>query len=255
MIDPFSRVHPNAKIGENVTIGPFCTIHDDVEIGSGTVLHSHVTIMEGGRIGKDCSLFPGSVIAAIPQDLKFKGERTTVEIGDRTMVRECATINRGTAYSGKTVVGKDCLIMAYSHIAHDCLIGDFCILLNSVALAGHIEIGDYVTISGLSAVHQFCRIGSYSFVAGGSLVRMDVPPYVRVAREPLAYMGVNSVRLERLGYTQNEINEVQNIYRVIYQGNHNMNKAIERLENTFKKTKELTTIIEFFRNTTRGVLR
>lgn len=255
MIDPLSRVHSNAKIGKNVKIGPFCMIHDDVEIGSGTVLHSHVTIMEGGRIGKDCILFPGSVISAIPQDLKFKGERTTVEIGDRTMVRECATINRGTAYSGKTVVGKDCLIMAYSHIAHDCLIGDFCILLNSVALAGHIEIGDYVTISGLSAVHQFCRIGSYSFVAGGSLVRMDVPPYVRVAREPLAYMGVNSVRLERLGYSQNEINEVQNIYRVIYQGNHNMNKAIDKLENTFKKTEELTMIIDFFRSTTRGVLR
>ncbi|MCY4562571.1 MAG: acyl-ACP--UDP-N-acetylglucosamine O-acyltransferase [Flavobacteriaceae bacterium] len=255
MIDSLARVHSNSVIGENVQIGPFSTIHHDVEIGSGTVIYSNATVMPGARIGKDCRIFPGAVISAIPQDLKFKGEKTTAEIGDRTTIRECATVNRGTSALGKTVVGSDCLIMAYAHIAHDCEIGNHCIFSNVATLSGHIQVGDYVTISGLTAVHQHCRIGNYAFIAGGSLVRMDVPPYVKVAREPLAYMGINSLRLERLGFTLDEINELQNVYRIIYQGNLNLKNALEKIKQTIHISPKIDNIISFYENSSRGVIR
>ena len=221
MRQPLAYIHPNAKIANNVVIEPFTSIDNNVEIGEGSWIGSNVTIMEGARIGKNCNIFPGSVIAAIPQDLKFKGEETTAEIGNNTTIRECVTINRGTSDRLKTRIGDNCLIMAYSHIAHDCFIGNHCVFSNNSTLAGHITTGDHVILAGLVAVHQFCTIGDYSFVAGGSLVRKDVPPYVKAAREPLSYVGINSVGLRRRGFTSEKITEIQNIYRILYQKKYN----------------------------------
>jgi UDP-N-acetylglucosamine acyltransferase len=214
-------MHPNAKIADNVVIDPFVTIAKNVEIGKGTWIGSNATIMEGARIGENCRIFPGAVISAIPQDLKFEGEKSLAIIGNNTTVRECATINRGTSVTGKTEVGENCLIMAYSHIAHDCKIGKNCIIVNSVALGGHVTIGDYAIIGGLSAVHQFASIGKHAMISGGSLVRKDVPPYIKATREPLSFVGINSIGLRRRGFKDEKIQEIQNIYRVLFQSNKN----------------------------------
>ena len=209
MYQPLSHIHPNASIAKNVVIEPFTSIENNVTIGSGTWIGSNVTIMTGARIGKNCSIFPGSVISAVPQDLKFDGEDTTAVIGDNTIIRECVTINRGTTDRNKTVIGKNCLIMAYCHIAHDCIVGDNSIFSNNSTLAGHVTVGSHVILAGMVAVHQFCSIGNHAFVAGGSLVRKDVPPFVKAAREPLSYVGVNSVGLRRRGFDSQVIMEIQ----------------------------------------------
>lgn len=201
MIHPHTYIHPNAKVATNVKIDPFTVIHQNVEIGEGTWIGSNVTIMEGARIGKNCRIFPGAVLSAIPQDLKFEGEVTTVEIGDNTTIREFVTIHRGTSDRWKTVVGRNCLIMAYTHIAHDCKIGDNCILSNNTQVAGHVTVGNHAILAGMCAVHQFVNIGQHAFVAGGSLVRKDVPPFIKAGRMPLSYAGVNSVGLKRKGFT------------------------------------------------------
>ena len=255
MIQPLSYIHPDAKIAENVVIEPFSTIHKDVVIGEGTWIGSNVTIMDGARIGKNCRIFPGAVISGEPQDLKFEGEITTTEIGDNTTIRECVTINRGTKDRYKTVVGKNCLIQAYSHIAHDCFVGDNCIFSNSSTLAGHITVGDYVVLAGLVAVHQFCKIGSHSFVTGGTLVRKDVPPFIKAAREPISYAGVNSVGLRRRGYTTEQISEIQNIYRVLFVQNRNLSKALDIVEAEFEPTEIRDEILTFVRSSDRGVVR
>ena len=255
MIQPLSYIHPEAKIAPNVVIEPFSTIHKDVVIGEGTWIGSNVTIMDGARIGKNCKIFPGAVISGEPQDLKFEGETTTAEIGDNTTIRECVTINRGTRDRYKTVIGKNCLIQAYSHIAHDCIIGDHCIFSNSSTLAGHITVGDYVVLAGLVAVHQFCKIGSHAFVTGGTLVRKDVPPFIKAAREPIAYAGVNSVGLRRRGYTSEQIAEIQNIYRVLFVQNRNLSKALDLVEAEFEATEIRDEILAFVRNSNRGVVR
>ena len=212
MHQPLSYVHPGAKIAKNVVIEPFVTIENDVTIGDGTWIGSNVTIMEGARIGKNCKIFPGAVISAIPQDLKFQGEDSVVEIADNTTIRECATVNRGTIAKGQTTIGKNCLLMAYSHVAHDCQIGESCIIANGVALAGHVSIDDYAIVGGNSAVHQFVTIGKHSMISGGSLVRKDIPPYVKAARELLSYIGINSIGLRRRGYSEEKITEIQDIY-------------------------------------------
>ena len=230
MIQPLAYIHPDAKIADDVIIGPFTTIQGDVEIGEGTWIGSNVTLMDGARIGKGCKIFPGAVIAGIPQDLKFDGEVTTAEIGDYTTIREHVTVNRGTIHRRKTVIGKNCLIQAYSHIAHDCIVGDNCIFSNSSTLAGHITVGDYVILAGMVAVHQFVNIGSHAFIAGGTLVRKDVPPYVKAAREPIAYAGINSVGLRRRGYSSDLINEIQNIYRTLFIKHNNLTKAMAIIE-------------------------
>ena len=217
MNQPLAYVHPGAKIAKNVVIEPFTTIHNNVVIGEGTWIGSNVTIMEGARIGKNCNIFPGSVISAVPQDLKFQDEETIVEIGDNTTLREYVTINRGTVDKGKTVVGKNCLIMAYCHIAHDCVVGDNCIFSNNSTLAGHVTVGNHVILAGMTAVHQFCTIGQHAFITGGSLVRKDVPPFVKGAREPMSYVGINSIGLRRRGFKSEKIREIQNIYRILYQ--------------------------------------
>ncbi|MGG5577722.1 acyl-ACP--UDP-N-acetylglucosamine O-acyltransferase [Myroides sp. C15-4] len=255
MNQPLAYVHPGAKIARNVVIEPFTTIHNNVEIGEGTWIGSNVTIMEGARIGKNCKIFPGAVISAEPQDLKFEGEVTTVEIGDNTTIRECVTINRGTKDRYKTVIGENCLIQAYSHIAHDCIIGNNCIFSNSSTLAGHVTVGDYVVLAGLVAVHQFCTIGSHSFVTGGTLVRKDVPPYIKAAREPISYAGINSVGLRRRGYEPEKIREIQEIYRILFQKNYNTSQALEIIETEMEATPERDEILMFVRNSSRGIMR
>lgn len=255
MIQPLAYIHPGAKLADSVVVEPFAVIHKDVEIGEGTWIGSNVVIMDGARIGKNCRIFPGSVISGIPQDLKFAGEVTTAEIGDNTTIRECVTINRGTKDKSRTVIGSNCLIQAYSHIAHDCQIGNHCIFSNSTTLAGHITIGDYVVLAGLVAIHQFVKVGSHAFVTGGSLVRKDVPPYVKAAREPLSYVGINSVGLRRRGYSSEKINEIQEIYRVLFVKNNNVTKALDIIEAEFQPTEIRDEIVDFIRNSNRGVMR
>ena len=255
MNQPLAYVHPGAKIAKNVVIEPFTTIHNNVIIGEGTWIGSNVTIMEGARIGKNCNIFPGAVISAIPQDLKFQDEETTAEIGDNTTIREYVTVNRGTVDRGKTVIGNNCLIMAYCHIAHDCIVGDNCIFSNNSTLAGHINVGDYVVLAGMTAVHQFCSIGKHAFVTGGSLVRKDVPPYVKAAREPLSYVGINSVGLRRRGFTTDKIREIQNIYRILFQKNYNYTQAIEIIEAEMEATPERDEIIQFIKDSHRGIMK
>jgi UDP-N-acetylglucosamine acyltransferase len=255
MNQPLAYVHPGAKVAQNVVIEPFVTIQNDVEIGEGTWIGPNVTIFSGARIGKNCKIYPGAVIAAEPQDLKFKGEYTTVEIGDNTVIRECVTINRGTTDKNKTVVGSNCLIMAYVHIAHDCIVGNSVILANGVQLAGHIILGDYVFVGGTSAVHQFVNIGPHAMVAGGSLVRKDVPPFVKAAREPLSYAGVNSIGLRRRGFSSEKIEEIQDIYRILYLSGLNNTSAIDKVELEYAATAERDEIINFIRNSERGIIK
>ncbi len=255
MNQPLAYVHPGAKIAKNVVIEPFTTIHNNVTIGEGTWIGSNVTIMEGARIGKNCNIFPGAVISATPQDLKYQGEETTVHIGDNTTIRECATINKGTADRMKTVIGNNCLIMAYCHIAHDCFIGDNCIFSNNSTLAGHVTIGTNVVLAGMVAVHQFVSIGNHAFVTGGSLVRKDVPPFVKAAREPLSYVGINSIGLRRRGISAEKIREVQNIYRILYQKNYNNTQAASIIEAEMTATPERDEILQFIRDSQRGIMK
>lgn len=255
MNQPLAYVHPGAKIAKNVVIEPFTTIHNNVTIGEGTWIGSNVTIMEGARIGKNCNIFPGAVISAMPQDLKYQGEDTTVQIGDNTTIRECATINKGTSDRMKTVIGNNCLIMAYCHVAHDCFVGDGCIFSNNSTLAGHVTIGQNVVLAGMVAVHQFVSIGNHAFVTGGSLVRKDVPPYVKAAREPLSYVGINSIGLRRRGFESDKIREIQNIYRLLYQQNYNNSQAASIIEAEMEATPERDEILQFIRDSQRGIMK
>ena len=255
MIHQLAAVDKRAKIAKNVVVEPFTTIAADVEIGEGTWIGSNVTIMEGARIGKNCNIFPGAVISAVPQDLKFGGEDSLTVIGDNTTIRECVTINRGTVAAGKTVVGNNCLIMATAHIAHDCVIGDNAIIVNGVALAGHVTIGQYAVIGGLAAVHQFISIGDHAMVSGGSLVRKDVPPFSKAAKEPLSYVGINSVGLRRRGFSTDKIREIQDIYRILYQKNYNTSQAMSIIEAEMEATPERDEILDFIRNSSRGIMK
>ena len=250
-----SYIDPQAKLAKNVVVEPFVTIEKNVEIGSGTWIGSNVTIMEGARIGENCEIFPGAVISAIPQDLKFEGEESLAIIGDNTIIRECATINRATKATGKTIVGKNCLIMAYAHIAHDCVIGNSAIVVNNVAMGGHVEIGEHAIIGGLTAVHQFIKIGKHCMVSGGSLVRKDIPPYVKAGREPLSFIGINSIGLRRKKFSESEITEIQDIYRILYQKGNNNTQAINKIEIDFKISEIRDEIISFVRNSGRGIMR
>ncbi|MAW20786.1 MAG: acyl-[acyl-carrier-protein]--UDP-N-acetylglucosamine O-acyltransferase [Flavobacteriales bacterium] len=255
MHQPLAYINSDANIARNVVIEPFVTIEKDVEIGEGTWIGSNVTIMEGARIGKNCRIFPGAVISAIPQDLKFGGEKTKTIIGDNCTIRECATVNRGTSASGKTIIGDNCLIMAYSHIAHDCVVGKNCIIVNSVALGGHVTIGEFAIIGGLSAIHQFVSIGKHAMISGGSLVRKDVPPYVKAAREPLSFVGINSIGLRRRGFTDKKIHEIQSIFRILYQNNNNNTQAVLIIETEIDASPERDEIISFIINSGRGIMK
>ncbi len=255
MVSNLAYVHPKAKIGNNVTIEPFATIYEDVVIGDDTWIGSNTTIMNGARIGKNCRIFPGAVIAAIPQDLKFNGEYTTAEVGDNTTIRECVTLNRGTSHSGKTVVGSNTLVMAYVHIAHDCIIGNHCILVNSVQMAGHVLMDDFAIIGGTSALHQFTRIGTHAMVAGGSLVRKDVPPFIKAGREPLSYAGVNSLGLRRRGFSNEQIILIQDIFRIIFQKGYNTTDALNQVKNEFLPSAERDLIVNFIETSERGIIK
>lgn len=255
MIHPHTYIHPNARLATNVKVDPFTVIHQDVHIGEGTWIGSNVTIMEGARIGKNCRIFPGAVIAAIPQDLKFQGEYSTVQIGDNTTIREFVTVNRGTMAREKTVIGKNCLIQAYCHLAHDCVVGDNCIMSNNTQVAGHVNIGNWAILGGMCAVHQFVQIGDHAFVSGGSLVGKDVPPYIKAARTPLSYAGINSIGLKRRGFSLEKINHILDIYRTIYNKGLNTSQAVEFLEEEFAPTDERDEIVMFIRNSQRGIIK
>jgi UDP-N-acetylglucosamine acyltransferase len=255
MISPLAHIHPNAQLGKAVVVDPFAVIGNDVIIQDGTHVMSHAVIMEKVPIGKGCKIFPGAVLGAIPQDLKFDGEETVVEIGDNTTIRECVTINRGTKDKWKTVVGSDCLLMAYSHIAHDCILGNHVIIANSVQLAGHVEIGDHAIIGGMAAAIQFSKIGAHTYIAGGTEVIKDVPPFIKAGRTPLSYVGVNSVGLQRRGFSSDKINSISEIYRNIYLRGLNISQATQIIEKDLPDSEEKTEILKFIKESKRGILK
>src|SRR5574344_1190009 len=247
-------LNPKAKLGKNVKIEPFAVIHDDVVIGDDCEIGSGAVIFPGARIGNNCKIFPSASIAAIPQDLKFAGEYTTVEIGDNNTIREFVTINRGTAARGFTTIGNNNLIMAYSHIAHDCIVGNNCVLANNTTLAGHIEIGVYAILGGMCAIHQFTKLGSHIILMGGSLVDKDVPPFVKGGKFPLSYCGVNSVGLLRRGFNQEQVNRIADYYRILFQSGFNHSQAFEELKK-LPPTQELEEIMAFMANSERGLMK
>lgn len=255
MISKLAFIHPDAQIGKDVTVEPFAYISGNVVIGDGTWVGPNSTIMDGARIGKNCKIFPSAVVSGIPQDLKFRGEETTAEIGDNTTVREGVTVNRGTAAVGKTVVGSNCLLMAYSHIGHDCIVGNNCIVGNSSGLAGEVTVDDWAILSGGTLVHQFSRIGAHVMIGGGAKVRTDVPPFIKADRDPLSYLGLNSVGLTRRGFGKERIDEIHNIYRVIFQNKLNITQSLEQVEKDFKPAPDRDYILEFIRKSERGIIR
>ncbi|MBL8001051.1 MAG: acyl-ACP--UDP-N-acetylglucosamine O-acyltransferase [Flavobacteriales bacterium] len=254
-ISPLAFVHPDAHIGKDVTIEPFAMIYGDVEIGEGTWIGPNSVLMDGARIGRKCRIFPGAVISAIPQDLKFAGERTTAEVGDGTTIRECVTINRGTADREKTAVGSNCLLMAYVHLAHDCIVGNNCVIANSVNVAGHVTIDDWAILEGNVAVQQFIHIGAHSFIAGASLVRKNVPPFVKAAREPLSYIGVNVVGLRRRGFSDEQVARIEDIYREIFVRNTNVDRAVQNVMQQLPRSAERGQILDFINNSPKGIMR
>jgi len=255
MNQPLSFVHPDAELASNVVVDPFVTIDKNVKIGAGTHICSNVTIFENVTIGENCTIFPGAVIGAIPQDLKFKGEKTEVIIGNNCNIRECVTIHRGTASKGKTVIGDNCLIMAYCHVAHDCLLGNNIIMSNAVQLAGECHIDDYAVLGGGSLVHQFTHIGRHVMLQGGSRVNKDLPPYIMAGRDPISYAGTNSIGLRRRGFTNEQINNIQDIYRLIFNSGLNTTDAMEKVLTELPASAERDEIALFIRDSSRGILK
>lgn len=256
-IHPLATVHPGARIGQNVEIGPYAYIDDNVEIGDGCKIYPHATILPYVKIGKDCNIFPGAVVGAEPQDLKFDGEITYVEIGDRVNIRECATINRGTKASGKgvTKIGDDTLIMSYVHVAHDCRVGNHCILVSYVGIAGETDVDDWAILGGSTVVHQFSRIGKHAMVGGGSKVNKDIPPYALCGREPICFCGVNLVGLRRRGFESDTIRAIKDMYDTIYYQGNNVSDAVTKVDAGFPDTEEKAEIVNFIRNSKRGIVR
>lgn len=252
---PLANVHPEARIGNNVIIEPFATVQRDVVIDDGCWIGPGAIVWDGSRLGKNVKIYPGASVSSIPQDLKFAGEKTETFIGDNTVIRECVTISRGTTDKMKTVIGKNCLLMAYVHVAHDCLIGDNCILVNTVQVAGHVTIEDWAIIGGASALHQFVKVGAHVMVSGGSLVRKDIPPFTKAAREPLTYAGINSVGLKRRGFSTEKINEIQEIYRYIFMRGLNNSKALELIEAELPSSSERDLILNFIKDSERGIMK
>lgn len=252
---PLAVIHPEAQIGQNVTIGPFAVIEKDVIIGDNCHIYSHAVILNGARIGNNCAIFPNAVIAGIPQDLKFKGEDSIAEIGNNTTIRECVTVNRGTASRGKTVVGSNCLLMAYSHIAHDCILKDNIIIGNATQLAGEVEVEDHAIISGGCLVHQFVRISSHVMIQGGSRIGKDIPPYTLIGREPIVCCGINIVGLRRRGFTNEQVFLIQDIYRTLYTRGLNNSEALRCIETEYSPSIERDLILNFIKSSTRGIVR
>ena len=248
-------IHPDSIIGKNTTLEPFSYIDADVEIGNNCWIGNNVTIYSGARIGDNVRIFPGAVISSVPQDLKFGGEKTTVLIGNNSTIREYVTISRGTKDKMTTSIGENCLIMAYSHIAHDCIIDNNCVIVNGVQIAGHVNVNEYAIIGGGTLVHQFVKIGEHSMIAGGSLIRKDVPPFCKSGKEPLSYRGVNSIGLKRRGFSSDQINQIQNIYRILYLEGRNNSQAIEKIEKDIPKSKEKNIVLNFIKNSERGIIK
>lgn len=248
-------IHPEAKVDPSVQVGPFVYIDKDVEIGAGTIIDANATILEGTRIGKNCHIFPSAVVGAVPQDLKFKGEKTYVFIGDNTTIRECATVHRGTASKGKTVVGNNCLIMAYSHVAHDCILHDHIIMSNATQLAGEVEVDDWAILGGGTLVHQFSHIGAHVMIQGGTRVNKDIPPFIIAARDPVSYCGINSVGLGRRGFSKEQVSSIQETYRLLYMSGLNVSQALEQIVATLPQTPERDLIVDFIKASPRGVVR
>ena len=242
-------------MGENVTIEPFAYIAGDVIIGDGCWIGPGAVIMDGARLGGNCKVHTAATIAGVPQDLKFKGEYSTVEIGDNNTIRECVTISRGTEARGKTVIGNNNLIMACTHVAHDCVVGSNCVLVNSVLLAGEVEIGDWAIVGGNAAVHQFTRIGAHAMIAGGALVSKDVPPYVKTSNAPLSFAGANYIGMRRRGFTPEQISNIQEIFRILFQSGYGYSKACDIVEESVPRTPERDEIIAFIRESKRGILK
>lgn len=254
-ISSLAYIHPNVEIGENVIVEPFAYIEDNVVIGDGTRIMPHACIMSGARIGKNCTIFPNAVISGIPQDLKFENEESLAIIGDNTIVRECVTVNRGTKSRGQTIVGDNCLLMAYCHVAHDCVLKNHVIIGNTVQIAGEVEINDYAILSGGTLVHQFTRIGKHTMIQGGTRLGKDIPPFAVAGREPVSYVGINIVGLRRRGFTKEKINNIQEVYRYLYLSGYNISQAIEKIESELADTEARKEIIDFVRSSSRGVVR
>lgn len=250
-----SVISKKAKVGNNVTVKDFSVIEDDVEIGDNVEIASNVLVADGARISANVKIHHGAVIGTIPQDLKFGGEVTTLEVGESTVIREYATLNRGTNHSKKTVVGKNCFIMAYAHVAHDCRIGNNVILANSVQMGGHVEIGDTTIIGGAAVIHQFTKIGNHVMVGGGFRVVKDLPPYILAGGYPLKYEGINVVGLRRRGFTNEQINNIRNVYDEIYNSPLNVSDAIKKIKDSFEMTDEIRNIISFIESSERGIVR
>lgn len=255
MISNLAYIHPDAKLGDNVTVEPFVYIAGDVIIGDGCWFGPGAVVLDGARLGKNCKVHSGAVISGIPQDLKFQGEYSTAEIGDNNTFRECCTVNRGTAATGKTVVGDNNLVMAYAHIAHDCVVGNNCVIVNNVSLAGEVEIGDWAIIGGHVAVHQFCRIGKHAMISGGTMVGKDIPPYVKAARYPATYVGANFIGLRRRGFSPQQIGQIQNMFRILFQDGHSYTKACDLAMAQFPESPERDEVIGFIRSSKRGILK
>jgi UDP-N-acetylglucosamine acyltransferase len=255
MNQPLAYVNPQAKVSPNVVIEPFVMIDKNVVIEEGTWIGSNVTIMEGARIGKNCRIFPGAVISAIPQDMKFSGEDSLVRIGNNVTIREFVTVNRGTKASYETVIGDNTLLMAYVHIAHDCVIGNNVIISNATNLGGHIIIDDWAIIGGMCGIHQFCRIGSHCMVAAQTMIRKDIPPYTKAGRFPMSYIGINSVGLRRRGFPTDKINFIQEIYRIIYLKGYNVSQAVGIIEADVPATTERDEILLFIASSSRGIMK
>jgi UDP-N-acetylglucosamine acyltransferase len=254
-ISNLASVSKNATLGKNVVVHPFATIHDNVVIGNNSIIHPNVVIYPGAKIGEDCEIFPGAVIAIIPQDLKFDGEETTVEIGNNTKIRECVTIHRATKDKWVTKIGDNCLLMTYVHVAHDCQIGNNVILASYTGLSGHVTIDDWAILEGKVAAQQFVHIGKHTFIGGASLIRKDVPPYIKAAREPLTFAGVNSVGLRRRGYSEEVVREIEDIYRTLYIQNSNLSKGIQSVRSSMPSTTATREILEFIEKSDKGVIR
>lgn len=250
-----ANIHENAKVGKGTIVEPFATVGDDVIIGENCWIGPNAVIMSGTRMGDNCKVFPGAVVGAIPQDLKYNGEYTTTEIGNNVTIRECVTINKGTTDRNFTKVGDNCLLMAYVHVAHDCVIGNGCIIANSVNIAGHVVVGNCVILEGTVAIQQFVEIGDYAFIAGGSLVRKDVPPFVKAAKEPICFAGVNAVGLKRRGFTDEQVRHIEDIYRVLYIQNNNLTKAVDIAEKEVENSDHKKLVLDFIRESDKGVIR
>ncbi len=256
MISSLASIHPEAKIGENVEIGPFVFIDKNVIIGDNNKIMPNATILYGSRIGNGNTIFPGAVIGAIPQDLKFRGEETTAEIGDNNTIRENVTINRGTAAKGRTVVGNSNLLMEGVHVAHDAIIGNGCIIGNSTKMAGEIIIDDNAIVSANVLMHQFCHVGSHVMIQGGSRFSKDIPPYIIAGREPISYAGINIIGLRRRGFSNETIDSIHNTYRLIYQSGLNISDALAKVEEEgLSKTPEVEYIVNFIRTSERGIIK